>query len=70
MMLGQIIFGPEILFRPTAIVDEKVRELGLGVWKTLGLEVVLEPLAREMPCFDEDEMRRRNESAGKRRTLA
>ena len=63
MIVGQIIFGPEIVFRPVAMMDSEVRELGLGVWKTLGLEVLFEPVAGPTPCFDENEMRRRNFSA-------
>jgi hypothetical protein len=68
MMLGQIVFGSKITLRPVAKVESTVRELGLGVWKTLGLEVLLEPIELPTPCFDIDEMRKRNDSAAKRRT--
>lgn len=72
MIVGQIIFGPTITFAPKATIASEVRDLGLGVWKTLGLEVVVEPDLQGFPapCFDVDEMRRRNELAKERaRTL-
>lgn len=67
MIVGQIIFGSTIRLAPKATIKSEVLELSLGVWKTLGLEIVLEPLDMPTPCFDIDEMRRRDASVAKRR---
>lgn len=63
MIFGQIIFGSQsISFQPRAEINGEAREIGLGVWKTLGLEILLEPLDLPKPCFDMNELRRRNDS--------
>lgn len=69
LTVGKIVFGPRIAFAPQGVIGAEARDLGLGVWKTLGLKVEIEPEIDQMPepCFDENEMRRRNESARRAR---
>ena len=68
MIVGRITFAPDVVIAPRAVIGTEVRDLGLGVWKTLGLEITVDPVHNmPEPCFDLDEMRRRNDRAAKER---
>lgn len=67
MIVGQIIFGREIALAPQGTIDANTRDIALGVWKTLGLEVLVEPLELPESCLDVEEMRRRNALVARRR---
>ena len=64
-MVGRIEFGPQVVITPKAIVDGQHVEVALGLWKLLGLKVVVD-MAPSNVCFDEEEMRERNLAAALR----
>lgn len=65
MIVGRIEFGQEVVITPRAIVHGEQVEVALGFWKFLGLEVSVD-VAPDNVCFDEDEMRERNQRATER----
>lgn len=65
MIVGRIEFGPEVIITPRVSVDGEQTEIGLGLWKLLGLEVAVD-MTPDNVCFDEEEMKERNLAAALR----